>query len=126
MDNLYKCSDISELIKDNFIMDKKMKLKLKPKMTDGLNGLMIIYAPWCSYCVSSKNMWINMARLFKYKFKIYAFNSYNFRDSNNELTIPLDIRTYPVVKFIRRDGSILNYRYDESESEITKFIIKNS
>ena len=68
MDNLYKCSDISELIKDDFIMDKKMKLKLKPKITDGLNGLMIIYAPWCSYCVSSKNMWINMARLFKYKF----------------------------------------------------------
>lgn len=45
MENLYKCSDISELIKDDFIMDKKMKLKLKLKMTDGLNGLMIIYAP---------------------------------------------------------------------------------
>ena len=88
MDNLYKCSDIVELIKDDFVVGKK--LKLKSKMTDGLNGLMIIYAPWCSYCVSSKNMWINMARLFKYKFKIYAFNSYNFRDSNNELTIPSD------------------------------------
>jgi len=47
MDNLYKCSDIVELIKDDFVVGKK--LKLKSKMTDCLNGLMIIYAPWCSY-----------------------------------------------------------------------------
>ena len=35
------------------------------KMAKGdLNGILIVYAPWCSHCVLSKEMWENFADLF--------------------------------------------------------------
>ena len=77
MDNIYKGDTIQELVKKDFII-KKNKVKLNTynvfinkKFTEGNNGILVIYAPWCESCVLSKNMWENFARLFKYKFKIW-------------------------------------------------------
>ena len=85
MDNIYRGETVRELVKKDFII-KKNKVKLNTynvfinkKFTEGNNGILVIYAPWCESCVLSKNMWENFARLFKYKFKIYALNTYNFR-----------------------------------------------
>lgn len=123
MKDLYN-SEILSLVKKDFIINNK-NILLKKELTSDLNGLLIIYAPWCNYCVLSKDMWNNLATLFKGKFKIYSLNSYNFRDENHKLTIPLNIRTYPLIKFITKKGNIIDYNCEESDSELTKFIIKN-
>ena len=60
MDNIYKGETIQELVKKDFIIKKnKVKLNtynvfLNKKFTDGNNGILVIYAPWCESCVISK------------------------------------------------------------------------
>jgi len=130
MDNIYKGQSIKELIKSDFnIKHNKLndtyKVFLKKQYTEGLNGILVVYAPWCEHCMLSKDMWENLARLFKYKFKIYALNSYNFRDFNQDMTLPLNVTSYPNYKFINRKGEVIDYDGEKSEAEITKFIIKN-
>lgn len=129
MENIYGGESVKELVKSDFVIRKKSLNKynvfLKNNITDGLNGILIIYAPWCEQCVLSRKMWESIARLFKYKFKIYALNTYNFRDKNQDMTLPLDIHLYPDYRFVKRNGEIEYYDGGKSESEITKFIIKN-
>ena len=124
MDNIYKGELIKELIKKDFDI-KKSKVSLNPKITEGLNGILIIYAPWCEHCNLSRSMWVNLAKIFKYKFNFYALNTYNFRDNNQDMTLPLDITIYPAYKFVRKNGEVLNYDAESSEPEVMKFIIKN-
>jgi len=124
MDNIFSGFSVQELVKKDFKIEKN-KVFLNKKLTDGLNGILVIYAPWCDHCQLSKDMWENLARLFKYKFKIYALNTYNFRDNNQDLTMPLDVHIYPEYKFVKKNGEIVNYTDEKTESEIIKFIIKN-
>ena len=131
MDNIYKGETVRELVKKDFII-KKNKVKLNTynvfinkKLTEGNNGVLVIYAPWCESCVLSKNMWENFARLFKYKFKIYALNTYNFRGMNQDMTLPLDIHVYPDYRFVKKSGEVVDYNGKKTEAEIVKFIVKN-
>ena len=124
MDNIYKDESVKELIKKDFTI-KNNKVKLNPEYTNNLNGILVVYAPWCENCVMSKSMWENLATLFKYKFNIYALNAYNFEDDNQFLMLPLNVSVYPEYKFIKKNGDILPYKGKKIESEITKFIIKN-
>ena len=124
MENIYTDDNVIELVKKDFII-KKNNIQLKSTITNKLNGILIIYAPWCETCQISKRMWENLASLFRYKFNIYALNSYNFNDKNQDLTIPLDIRSYPSYKFISKSGDIKNCKYTNNKNEIIKFIIKN-
>jgi len=124
MDNIFEGESVKELVKKDFKIDKK-KVYLKQGLTEGLNGILVIYAPWCDHCQLTKEMWQNIARLFKYKFKIYALNTYNFRDNNQDMTLPLDVTIYPAYKFVRKNGEVLNYDAESSEPEVMKFIIKN-
>lgn len=124
MDNIYSNEDVKELIKNDFDITKN-NAKLQKKITQGLNGILVIYAPWCETCLMTKQMWENLASLFKYKFNIYALNAYNFEDDNQFLMLPLNVSVYPEYKFIKKNGDILPYKGKKIESEITKFIIKN-
>ena len=129
MDNIYGGNSVIELVKSDFIIRKKGLNKynvfLKKDLNRGLNGILIIYAPWCEQCVINKNMWESMGRLFKYKFNIYSLNTYNFKDKNQDMTLPLDIHIYPDYRFVKRNGEIEDYNGGKSESDIVKFIIKN-
>jgi len=124
MDNIYKGELIKELIKKDFDI-KKSKVSLNPKITEGLNGILIIYAPWCEHCNLSRSMWVNLAKIFKYKFNFYALNTYNFKDKNQYLNVPLDIHEYPDIRFVKKNGEIVKYKGVETESEFMKFIVKN-
>ncbi len=124
MDNIYIDSNVKELIKNDFNITNK-NIELNKIHTDNLNGILVVYAPWCETCVMSKPMWENLASLFKYKFNIYAVNSYNFDDNNQDLTLPLNVETYPSYKFITKSGQIKDYSGKIIESEVIKFIIKN-
>jgi len=124
MDNIYNDPIVKELIKKDFIIDNK-SINLNKSLTNGLNGILVIYSPQCENCLMSKEMWENLANLFKYKFNIFALNGYNFDDNNHLLTLPLNVSSYPDYKFIDKNGHIHEYKGSLRESEITKFIIKN-
>ena len=125
MDDIYlENSNVLELINKNFLINKK-KITIENNITKDLNGILIIYAPWCTHCVLSKNMWENLADLFKYKFNIYALNTYNYREKNQNLVLPLNIKVYPTYKFVLKNGEIKEYKGGKNEDEIINFIMKN-
>jgi len=125
MDNIYlDNSNVIELINNNFLINKK-QITIKKDITKNLNGILIIYAPWCTHCVISKNMWENLADLFKYKFNIFALNTYNYREKNQNLVLPLNIKVYPTYKFVLKNGDIKEYKGGKNEDEIINFIMKN-
>lgn len=123
MENLYTDEYVKELNKKDFTINNK-NIILNKNITSKLNGILIIYAPWCETCQISKKMWENLASLFKYKFNIYAINTYNYDNNNQDLKYYLDVRSYPCYKFVNKNGKIKNFDI-KSESEIVKFIIKN-
>jgi len=124
MDNIYEGRNVKELIKKDFRISQN-NVFLNKKLTGGLNGILVVYAPWCENCQLSKDMWLNLARLFKYKFNVYALNTYNFRDNNQDLILPLDVEVFPEYRFVNKNGEIIKYEGEKKESEIIKFIIKN-
>ena len=124
MENIYNNDNVKELIKDDFEIKNK-KLKLKEDYTKDLNGLLIIYAPWCTHCILSKEMWENFANMFMYKFNIYAYNTYNYDDKNQDLLLDFNIKYYPSYKFIKANGEIKEYKGGNTEDEFLKFIMKH-
>ena len=127
MENIYgKKEGIIELKKSNFEISKnKKKIYLNENILDNLNGLIIVYAPWCSHCVLSKDMWINFSDLFRYKFNIFALNTYNYDDKNQDLVTLLDVHIYPSYITINKDGKLKKYNGRKNEDAFLKYILKN-
>lgn len=124
MDNIYSKNIVKELVKNDFNITKD-SIKLNKNITSNLNGIIVIYAPWCETCNMTKDLWENIAILFKYKFNIYAINAYNFDDNNQDLTLPLDVRIYPSYKFVNKNGEISTFNGKINESELVKYIVKH-
>jgi thiol-disulfide isomerase/thioredoxin len=125
MENIYNRNEGVKELKENQFIINKNKIILKTEYTNNLNGILIVYAPWCSHCVLSKDMWENFADLFNYKFNIFAVNTYNYRADNQKLVIPLNIKYYPTYKFINKNGNIKDYTGGKTEDQFLNFIIKN-
>lgn len=124
MDDIYSGSDnIFELTKKDFIIDDK--IKLKKDFYNDINGIIIVYAPWCSHCVLSKEMWENLSNLFKYKFNFYAVNTYNFDGKNQDLVKPLNITIYPTYILIDKNGELKKYEGSKTENDFIKLIMSN-
>ena len=125
MENIYNRNEGVKELKENQFIINKNKIILKTEYTNNLNGILIVYAPWCSHCVLSKDMWENFADLFNYKFNIFAVNTYNYRADNQKLVIPLNIKYYPTYKFINKNGNIKDYTGKKTEDQFLNFIMKN-
>ena len=125
MENIYNRNEGVKELKENQFIINKNKIILKTEYTNNLNGILIVYAPWCSHCVLSKDMWENFADLFNYKFNIFAVNTYNYRADNQKLVIPLNIKYYPTYKFINKNGNIKDYTGGKTEDQFLNFIMKN-
>ena len=125
MENIYNRNDGVKELKENQFIINKNKIVLKTEYTNDLNGILIVYAPWCSHCVLSKDMWENFADLFNYKFNIFAVNTYNYRMNNQKLVVPLNVKYYPTYKFINKNGNIKDYTGKKTEDQFLNFIMKN-
>jgi len=124
MEDLYSGSDnIFELTKKDFNINQEVTLK--KEFCQGIKGIIITYAPWCSHCILSKEMWLNLSNLFKYKFNFYALNTYNFEGGNQDLVKPLNINIYPSYFIINKDGSLKKYKGGRTENDFVEMIMAN-
>lgn len=120
-EDLYKDSEEIEEIKfrdlkiinDNIFI-KKNKLK----------GILIFYTPWCMTCNASVNFWNDMANIFKYKIQIYAYNTYDYRNKNEEIGSYLSLKQYPSYYYFNEDGKI-NYLNINDKEKIKDWLFIN-
>lgn len=125
MEDLYtEDTNVLELKKINFDISKK-KIKIKSNINKKINGLLICYAPWCTHCVLTKEMWIKLSDLFKSKFNFFSLNTYNFNDKNQMLVKDLNLKVYPTYKCIDSEGNISDYTDGKTEDEFIKYIMNN-
>ena len=123
MDNIYSNDlNVIELIKKDFIISKN-SIKINEKINNNLHGILICYAPWCSHCVLTRDLWIKLSELFKSKFNFFSLNTYNFNDKNQDLVKNLKISVYPTYKLIDKNGYIQDYYGGKKEDEFIQYIM---
>jgi len=123
-ENFYdKIEEIDELtFNDLLCSNNQIKLKKEPK----LNGIIIIYAPWCFKCFSMITYWNNISNLFKYKIKIMAYNTYNHLTKNEKLGYYIKLDKYPKYFFFHKNNNKLEEIEFKNEIDIENWISLNS
>ena len=123
MENIYSNdSNVIEVIKKDFIISKN-SIKIKENINNNLDGILICYAPWCSHCVLSSDLWIKLSELFKSKFNFFSLNTYNFNNKNQDLIKDLNISVYPTYKLIDKNGIIKDYNHGKKEDDFIQHIM---
>jgi len=109
-------------LKDFNYKNKKLYIKndyLKNK------GFIIFYAPWCKH---SKKFMELIQDLALSNINLFNFGSVNCEDIENKndyLCMYANIKKFPTLKYINKDGIIENYNYDYNFDNLVYFINMN-
>ena len=123
MNNLYdQQSGVIEITTNDFKITKK-KITMHNKEFNKKNGLIIIYAPWCSHCIKSVPIWTELAVIFKNKFAIGAVNIENEYYNNYSIKTALRTKYYPTIYKISKNGGISKYTKGYDINDILEYIL---
>jgi thiol-disulfide isomerase/thioredoxin len=124
MENIYNIdSPVKELVFNDFDISKN-NISIKNKKFTEKNSFLIFYAPWCSHCVDSKEMWEDIACMFDDIISIYAINCYNYFDNNQDLVEIFNISYYPTIKFVK-NNEIIDYKEKKDKDTIVSYLLSN-
>ena len=120
MESFYpKYSGIIILNKYDFIFKKKKIYMLNEEYKNKI-GLIVFYKKKCKHCISSKNKWLNIASMFKYKFPIGAIDCDTI--FGNDLKIELNIKFVPNIQYVSKNGTISKFKEDTEEDDLIFYI----
>ena len=117
---MYKNSTVIELIGSDF--NKKDK-KISIKNTNSKNGILNIYAPWCSHCVKLAEIYKEISVLFLNKFNFYACNSENKK--NFKIINELKIEYYPTLFIVNKQGNIKKIKIPLDKNKLICIVYEN-
>ena len=116
-----KHSMVDELIYTDFMFFKKKKLLVKEEY-ENKKGFVIFYVPWCKHCCKRAKMWEELACRFKNKFYISAVNCENIIKDNDLLRLKYNVKIYPTVFYVTKNGSLHKYKGVLEKDDIIYFI----
>ena len=119
--SLYRRSNTVNLNYDDFDKKKVDNENFKDK-----RGIIVFYAPWCGHCKSSAEMWRSISTTFKNKFPIGVVNCEDTEKNNHLLLRTFNIKAYPTIKYVTRNGTVYNYKGKENKEDIIYFIWNKS
>jgi thiol-disulfide isomerase/thioredoxin len=127
--NLYKNiygeeKDVPELILSDFIYENK-NLFINCKYFSENKGLIIFYAPWCTFCKKISDLFLDIAVSNTNLFRFAAVNTENIEDGNDYLALYANINKIPTIKYINNDGKIVDYEYEYTYDNLLYFINVN-
>jgi thiol-disulfide isomerase/thioredoxin len=121
-DNIYNIENgVIELTLSDFIYIDK-KLYINNNYFANKEGLIIFYAPWCVHCKKIAPMIMNIAIDKKNLFNFGAVNSENIDEHNDILCNRASIVKYPTIKYIKKDGSLENFKFEYTEDNLIYFV----
>jgi thiol-disulfide isomerase/thioredoxin len=105
---------------------KNKKLYIKNDYFNDKKGFIIFYAPWCKNCIKMSDLLIDLALSNINIFNFGAINSENIKDGNDKLCIYENINKFPTIKYINKDGTLIDYQYEYTIDNLLYFININS
>ena len=105
---------------------KNKKLYIKNNYFNDKKGFIIFYAPWCKHCIKMSDLLIDLALSNINIFNFGAINSENIKDGNDKLCIYENINKFPTIKYINKDGTLIDYQHEYTIDNLLYFININS
>jgi thiol-disulfide isomerase/thioredoxin len=124
--NLYKNiygeeKGVPELVLSDFRYNNK-NLFIKSKYFTENKGLIIFYAPWCTFCKKISDLFLDIAVSNTNLFNFGAVNTENIQDGNDYLALYANIKKIPTIKYIKENGQIIEYEYEYTYDNLLYFI----
>jgi thiol-disulfide isomerase/thioredoxin len=98
------------------------KLYIKNKYFKNKKGFIIFYAPWCKHCNKLSNVFIELALLNIHLFPFGSVNSENIEMGNDLVCSYENIQSFPTIKYIDTNGSLIDYKYEYTFDNLLYFI----
>ena len=117
--SLFSGSQVIELTPKNFIGDKIVH----PKLTGNTKGLIFFGASWCGYSKKSAPEYIKASNMLGKAFPLFSLDCVKY----SELAGKLQVKSYPTIKFINKNGTIgKNYTSDRESMAFLAGVCKES
>jgi thiol-disulfide isomerase/thioredoxin len=105
--------------KDFEIKDKKIFIKNKNFLN---KGFIVFYAPWCSPCKRMGDDYSELALTYKNIYPIGAVNTEDIKNNNDLLSSIANVKQYPTIKKISKDGLLENFDTEFNKNNILYYI----
>jgi len=88
-------------------------------------GLIIFYAPWCKSCKKNSELMTELALANINLFNFGSVNYENLEDKNDILCNYADIKKFPTIKYIGKNGELIDYQYEYTIDNLIYFVNTN-
>ena len=101
------------------------KLIINNEYFNNKPGFIIFYAPWCTHCKKISEMLIELALSNINIFNFGSVNSENINKGNDYLCLYANIKKFPTIKYINKDGTLSDYKFNYTVDNLLYFINTN-